>query len=132
MQDCSTDFEFLPIDVNLIRCMRYLERSYTMGTLAGTATAQGFIHKSGNSVTGGNVMVPFRFIIPKRATPTMTGYSTLGGTGVWDYNRDGASGEATANFDNFSIFGGRIYIGSIGANWTVALVGGHYVADCEL
>ena len=56
MQDCSTDFEFLPIDVSLGRCLRYFQKYTVKGT---------FGARTSTSVEG-----IFLFNTPMRADPS--------------------------------------------------------------
>jgi len=66
----ASDFEFLPYDVNLQRCMRYYFNHYTPddSALYGLFTA----HTS----TAGRM--PYRFVVPMRDAPTVSS-STAGG-----------------------------------------------------
>jgi hypothetical protein len=64
LQDRSTDFEFLPIDVSLGRCQRYFEKS------------NGFsFFKIGTSLTNipnNEIYAPIYYLVQKRAIPTVT------------------------------------------------------------
>lgn len=69
MQDRSTDFEFLPIDVSLGRCQRYYEKSngYTFFKIGTSLT----------NVPSNEIYAPIYYLVQKRASPTVTitGYS---------------------------------------------------------
>ena len=65
MQDCSTDFEFLPIDVSLGRCQRYFE---ILGSSASDLNA----YVVGCVTNATNVGGIIWFQAQKRATPTIT------------------------------------------------------------
>jgi hypothetical protein len=54
----ATDFEFLPIDVDLMRCQRYYEKT--------VMNANGY----GNNTNSVPIMIPMK--VQKRATPTVT------------------------------------------------------------
>ena len=86
----ASDFEFLPVDVNLRRCQRYYEKSYTQATTPGTVTNDGrnmvFFSNTGSGYVGGFV----KYVVTKRTTPTITIYAP----------GNGASGDA-----DFYIFG---------------------------
>jgi len=76
----ASDFEFLPVDVNLQRCQRYYEKSYSLGTAPATATDTGrhafFFNTTHNSYAGGFI----KYVVQKRATPTITTYAPGNGT----------------------------------------------------
>jgi len=69
LQDCSTDFEFLPIDVSLGRCLRYFEIVYDATTYVNS-----FALAKVNSSTAW--LMPFMYQVLKRASPTMTFVAT--------------------------------------------------------
>ena len=78
----ATDFEFLPYDVSLERCLRYYEKSYSYGTAVGTATTDGMRHGGHNSSgTTGYLNHSLLFVCHKRTNPTMTIYDTSGNSG---------------------------------------------------
>ena len=97
----ATDFEFLPIDVSLGRCLRYYEKAgwakgdypASTGGYTGAITTN-YLGSSTNRFTG------LRWIVIKRATPTVTIYaSILGATetsGVLiDWNSGNSLGATT-------------------------------------
>ena len=97
LQDGSTDFEFLPIDVSLGRCLRYFHRI-----------------KSGNSSTGGIIGVGAQegttagyvyvsISPPMRVVPTLT-FSSL-------IVSDSVSFDNTANVGTINGTGDSIYCG---------------------
>jgi len=63
LQDCSTDFEFLPIDVSLERCQRYFQ---VFGTVTGCAIASGMSQTSTQSI------FTVHYITNMRSAPTHT------------------------------------------------------------
>ena len=66
MQDGSTDFEFLPIDVSLARCQRYFRR-----IKSGNANAGGIVGL-GVQTTTSNAYIYTSVSPPMRVTPTLT------------------------------------------------------------
>jgi hypothetical protein len=81
--DGASDFEFLPYDVQLQRCMRYFEKSYSQEHSLGTVTQNGAEQWLANRNPGTpHYFLKFRTV--KRATPTVTIYnSSTGGTGTF-------------------------------------------------
>lgn len=78
----ATAFEHHTDAINYIFCQRYYEKSYEIGTVAGTSTANGatnFWPSSGSF--GGGYASDRSFKVVKRAAPTMTPYSTTGASG---------------------------------------------------
>ena len=80
----ATDFEFLPIDVSLGRCLRYFEKSYEYATSAGTATSVGCIYGSGSyaATTIYYLNASYTYRVEKRASPTNVIYDMAGNSGV--------------------------------------------------
>ena len=76
MQDRSTDFEFLPIDVSLGRCQRYFEKLYNL-TTAPANNAVNYTNggaggeASWTCFTTNNIRTGTRFKIEKRTTPSI-------------------------------------------------------------
>ena len=60
----ATDFEFLPIDVDLARCKRYYQ---FMG-----GTANGYPLLQGYNTSGSNIYSPISFPVEMRASPSVT------------------------------------------------------------
>jgi hypothetical protein len=79
----ASDFEFLPWDVNLRRCLRYYEKSYNYETALGTATAIGCVFGSGSyaSPTTSYINASTIYAVEKRASPTLTIYDFAGNSG---------------------------------------------------
>jgi hypothetical protein len=85
----ATPFEFRSIADEMIRCLRYYEKSYDYAVVPGTATSVG-MHYASSSGTA--VRESTRYMATKRAAPVMTFYSpTTGASGVID-----AGGVSTA------------------------------------
>ena len=88
----ATSFDYRPYGTELVLCQRYYEKSYDIGTVPATATANGATFSTmlqGNTTTSsiGSFIV---FKQTKRSTPTMS---------LWD--NSGNSGKATR--DNFGV-----------------------------
>jgi hypothetical protein len=133
LQDCSTDFEFLPIDVSLGRCLRYFQKSYDLATAPATSTDQQKLELCITSDAGNNAVFSTSYKVPLRTTPTITFYKGTGTSGSWAYERSGASGDAT-----MTAYTGRygenhlIAYGGVGAGYVAVKINGHYVASAEL
>lgn len=73
-----TPFEFKTFAEELKDCQRYYEKSYDYTIAPGTATSVGALSCEetlvGNTIHNLNCT----FLVPKRSTPTVTGYSTTG------------------------------------------------------
>ena len=80
----ASDFEFLPYDVNLARCLRYYQKSYAYGTGVGTNTTIGIRTTSGSAggMTTGQLYGDLQFKGNMRTAPTMTTYDKAGNSGV--------------------------------------------------
>ena len=79
----ASEFEFLPVDVNLQRCFRYYQKSYDYGTAPGTNTTLG-IKTSGGSAGGmttGYIYDSVELKVNMRTTPTLTFYDKAGNSG---------------------------------------------------
>ncbi len=79
----ATDFEFLPIDVSLARCLRYFEKSYEYATVAGTATGVGLVLSDGSYGAPTTVYLTgsYPYKIEKRANPTVVVFDSAGTSG---------------------------------------------------
>ena len=77
----ASDFEFLPVDVNLDRCYRYYQKSYDYGTAVGTATFDGMIQISYGTAGTSQMGFPIKYPVTMRATPTFTVYDDAGNSG---------------------------------------------------
>jgi hypothetical protein len=119
----STDFEFLPVDVNLARCQRYFEKMLPENMV--------MLRYSGSSSFGR----PGNFKVTKRATPTISredGTTTIGA-----YNGEGGAGSATnsawalnqADVEGFSL---SATTPTSPDQFFMAMGGDHFFADSEL
>ena len=102
----ASDFEFLPVDVNTTRCLRYYQKTFEYGQ-APVDNAQKFEYHfiepyGGTSISG---LISY-YSVEMRATPTVTVYTTgqsANGTGkITFYNPSVGWGNATAAVDGSS------------------------------
>jgi hypothetical protein len=70
----ASDFEFLPVDVNLQRCQRYFYKSYEIGTAVPTATFNSCLGRflSSSNAAYASIQLP---TVRLRASPTTTIYN---------------------------------------------------------
>ena len=128
----ASDFEFLPVDVNLGRCQRYYEKTYALGTTPGTSgTGQ---RDQGSTDAASHFVIHDRFCVKKRTTPTITVYTNSGTSGSWNASTTGLDTTLTvvafASLDDNKI---GVYFTFGGArNFQSAWVAGFWVADAEL
>jgi|MDSZ01.2.fsa_nt_gb hypothetical protein len=129
----ASDFEFLPFDVNLERCIRY----YTVSQEA--AQWGGFAAEDRNAVFGdrlsnySNVPVNHRFPKRMRTVPTVTTYSLIGTSGACSDTGTSAGNHSADDPCNT----GRVSESGIGYLTSVTNDGGdglafQYEADAEL
>ena len=121
----ASDFEFIPYDVNLQRCQRYYQKSYNIGTTAGTATSDGImLGIRGNGAFAGATRLP----VVMRTAPTLTIYSnTTGASGKVRNAETGSDETASTN---------SVSDNSFNAQGTTAGISNvyqyQYVAEAEL
>jgi len=134
---------FVPPDPQqeFARCQRYYEKSYDADINPGANTALGIVYIP---MAGASTSVvqygSLQFKVPKRVTPTMTGYTEGGVSGSWTVRTNGANlGDGTFATDNISTTGLRVRVTAIAgspitasasSNWYMAY--GHFVADAEI
>jgi len=114
----ASDFEFLPIDVNLNRCLRYFEK------IANGSEDADAVIGSGGYVYQTNVLAVNYQWYPKRAAPSI--YQTSG-TDYFRYQRDGATEDFNSikiyipNYLNGLIYSDDGFTGTSGSNGWVQL-----------
>ena len=136
----ASDFEFLPYDMNLQRCLRYYEKFYPITTApadgAGNLTIGGSGgYPSWTSYVANNQRASFVYLVPKRASPTVTFYrglstATAGKVAVFDGSSWVVQTIATSNYTAHGF-----WIGGTSATTAAAgnyLFEGGWSADCEL
>jgi len=84
----ATDFEHRSFAQELALCQRYFEKSYDVGTTAGTATSSGSLNNGG--LTGVNnashaTRASIRYKVTKRASPTVTTFDLSGNSGKCNF-----------------------------------------------
>jgi len=136
----ASDFEFLPVDVNLERCQRYFETNMSYGVTPANpvSDADANIYGSAGAFVSSACRLDHFFLTRKRTSPTMTFYNVNNLSGSVDAGRwqiyDGGwsqstsattTGAANQNMVNIQIndtfTAGNIY-----------LVAGGLTADAEL
>jgi hypothetical protein len=125
----ATPFEQRPISTELALCQRYYEKSYAQATSIGTITSAGAAGTCAFTTTSGKTFMPVNMKVTKRATPTVTVYSSA----------DGSSGSMfEIGFGNRSAAAGNLNDTSFVIYNTVVLataldeVQAHWVASAEL
>jgi hypothetical protein len=93
----ATPFERRPYGTELALCQRYYEKSYDIGTVPGTNTVLGTYYGMYFVQYAVCVTPALRFIVSKRAAPTMLGYTTGGVSGKWE---DTTAGEQAVTLTN--------------------------------
>lgn len=136
----ASDFEFLPLDVNLERCQRYFETNMSYGVTPANpvSDADANIYGSAGAFVSSACRLDHFFLTRKRTSPTMTFYNVNNLSGSVDAGRwqiyDGgwsqstsatATGAANQNMVNIQI-NDTFTVGNI------YLVGGGLTADAEL
>ena len=131
--EVASDFEFLPVDVNLRRCQRYFGKSYSQGTNPGTNTWTGTVITR-NLDTSNRGELPYlgSFGASMRTVPTMTIYSKVGNVGKI------VTGSTSMNVGTTEYNVGSLYASQLQLTGIQATVTGahfaqcHYTADSEL
>ena len=136
----ASDFEFLPVDVNLERCQRYFETNMSYGVTPANpvSDADANIYGSAGAFASSACRLDHFFLTRKRTSPSMTFYNVnnLSGSvdaGKWQIYDGGwsqstsatATGAANQNMVNIQI-NDTFTVGNI------YLVAGGLTADAEL
>ncbi len=125
--DTATDFEHTPFEVQLLRCMRYYEKSYSINTLPGTITRSGCYTFSSPASGTGLAETQIFFAVPKRALPTLTIYSPDSGNPGYLVS-GGADRPATVDYVSTTSF--RAYWNDTATTKNNSVF--HWVAEAEL
>jgi len=130
----ASDFEFLPIDVNLARCQRYFTKSYNPGTAPGSVTYEGAVStRNYDAANRGQNSWPIIFKQTMRAVPTMTIYSPTTGSSGFITTGSTGHGGTTQNAASTIFNAGQRAIAGISATVSAFHFGEcHYTADAEL
>ena len=129
----ASDFEVLPYDVQLRRCQRYFEKSYSDGTAIGTASVNGRQGVAGaQGQTSTSAVGSYIYMrVQKRTTPTITTYDSVGASGKIDRPAFGAA-NSTGHTSNVYETNDRGFIGYSASGTAAHCVGIHYTANSEL
>ena len=123
----ASDFEFLPVDVNLKRCQRYFEKSYQMADAPGTSGSGGSYGLQFGGATA-NIDASIIMSTRKRATPTLTVYDLAGTSNKASYY--------TGSWNNGGSLGGsrgrETYVHVDTNISSSSIVAWHFTADAEL
>lgn len=120
----ATPFEHRPFGAELALCQRYYEQSYESGAV-GTATSVGALQNYNASGSVNTAALQVIFKVQKRATPTVTSYSTQ--SGASGQIRDGSGADRTAAVQYVSTSGAHITNSAVGnaanysAQWVAAI-----------
>jgi len=129
--EVASDFEFLPIDVNLQRCERYYEKTYNLSVAPGTSSDPGNRRDAQSSDGASNAVAVRNYKVRKRATATLTFYTGTT-SGSVSYERSGASGTSTVNAWSKNGENGYAAYFGVGASWSGVHIEYHLIADAEL
>jgi hypothetical protein len=122
----ATGFEYRQYQQELALCQRYYEMSYNQGSTPGTTGTVG----SENNYMAGTftaASLPVTFKVSKRATPTVTAYSTSDGAS--GFINSVGNGNQTANYDGQGMRGFRAYCTFTSGSANLQM---HWVSTAEL
>ena len=137
----ASGFEFMPIDIDLIRCQRYYEKTFEQSI----APAQGSTSTSfatgirtrwrvdwNASFTAGTIATGVNFMVVKRSAPTITTYGNSSGqVQVYNFSAGTITWSGATN-QSISDIGFQQYTTSVGTNGQWGLVFFGFTADAEL
>ena len=131
--EVASDFEFLPVDINLQRCERYFSKSYSQGTNPGTNTWTGtMIARNYDTSDRGENPFLGSFKVNMRTVPTVTIYSKAGNSAKIVSGSTSVNAGST-EYSVSSTQVTRTQITAIQATITGTHFGqAHYTADAEL
>ena len=133
--DAATDFEFVPHDVQLQRCQRYYEKSYNLSVTPGTSTTyEGttLAEVIADGTTTRIKMLDSRFLVRKRAAPTLTIYTSDGGASGEINNYSSGADKTISSIGNTSETNLGRYMTMTDAGATNETYEFQYQADAEL
>ena len=132
----ASDFEFLPVDVNLARCQRYFTKSFAL-TTAPANNSGSACEGTAASFLGGYFLSNFiSFPNKMRSSPTLTYYSSTNGTpsnNLWQIYDGGWTNASSLN-------GNSITVNGFSSSWAYGsatlkgayYIAGHFIASAEL
>jgi hypothetical protein len=127
----ASDFEFLPVDVNLARCQRYYQKSYNIGTAPATSTNVGIITFSFGANASNNLVRVSPILVSKRANPTIILFDSVGNSGKITYIAD-SGGETNNSTGSSARIGEKSFQCESDYASSKAGIVFHYTADAEL
>ena len=130
----ASDFEFLPVDVNLDRCQRYYQKSYNYSDAPGTATADGMTNPAGNTASGtstGQCINTTALLKEMRAAPTIVNYDAAGTSGKVYGIRYGINEYNGENGASFRV-GSKYFSMQRASGTSIITFSFHYTASAEL
>jgi hypothetical protein len=128
----ASDFEYLPIDVDLTRCLRYYEKSYPLATSPGTAIQTGARFSSTlSSNTTSYLSLTLQYTVPKRNTPTLTFYDMAGTSGKCRRDTFGVGGSDAQNISSQDLSETSALVFSNGTSSNQVMIV-HFTAVAEL
>jgi hypothetical protein len=133
--DTPSDYEFLPFDIQLQRCMRYYEKSYNYSVAPGTSTTyEGttLAEVIADGTTTRIKMLDSRFLVRKRAAPTLTIYTSDGGASGEINNYSSGADKTISSIGNTSETNLGRYMNMTDAGATNETYEFQYQADAEL
>lgn len=115
----------------LQKCMRYYEKTFNSGVVPAQDVKIGkgdiILPVNTSALTATNMVVEWRFRVPKRAAPTITTYNPDAANANWRNSALGA--DYTANVDNISETSATMRASNVAAGlWAII----HATADAEL
>ena len=133
--DAATDFEFVPHDVQLQRCQRYYEKSYNLSVTPGTSTTyEGttLAEVIADGTTTRIKMFDSKFLVRKRAAPTLTIYTSDGGASGEINNYSSGADKTISSIGNTSETNLGRYMTMTDAGATNETYEFQYQADAEI
>lgn len=123
----ATSFDARPIAAELVMCQRYYEKSYPMGSAAGSAQQLGRRGGGQSAVTGSSMYFVQPYLVQKRAVPILNIYNPSNGAGGGVANDAGNTVVTQLPHSSDSAF--ELEWANAAGRW-----GGwfHYVAEAEL
>jgi len=127
----SSDFEYRDVQSELARCQRYYEKSYNLNVAPATATNVGYLNAGG--ITGANsashaVRGLQKYIVPKRAVPTIVNYDLDGNSGKCNFPDTSSNVTMSvvhSGFNQASVETAAVSTTDLRLYW-------HFTADAEL
>jgi len=124
----ATSFDYRPYGTELALCQRYFQKSYSIGTAVGTATAVGQLTTRIYNTDVYFPAVQQRLPVTMRSSPTVTWYTTAGVSG--SLNTGAGTNTINTQFDINESSTGWLFVN--GAVTSGSQIGGQYTVVAEL